>query len=442
MLSADTIAAIATATGRGAIGIVRLSGPSAARIGSSIVGTDLAARPRHMHFRIARTGSGERIDEVLAVLFVGPHSFTGEDVVELHGHGGSRSVELLLSAVLAAGARSAGPGEFSRRAFENGRLDLTQAEGLLAVIDAGSTRSQRIAQQLLAGELRDAIGQLRDQITAVLASVTAEIDFPDDFSSGEGPSTRNGVRAEALATLDSKLTTLAASGELGRVLSDGISVALVGETNAGKSSLFNRLVGRERSLVDEQAGTTRDYVEAQVIWQGISITLVDTAGSRQASGLEERGIELGRRRAAEADVEVVVVPAGSAVWPQASARQLVVASKVDLVGDDVSVGSDVIATSATQGEGLVALQEAVVKRATGMAAETPGHVLVSARQRRGIELALAAVRAARDSDLAGRSPELVAVDLQTARLQLTQLLGEHVDDEMLDELFTRFCIGK
>ena len=306
----DTIAAIATAQGRGAVGIVRISGPEALSVATSIVGDGLEGRPREMLLRVARDDSGERIDEVLAVLFVGPHSFTGEDVVELHGHGGVRSVQQILGASLAAGARAAEAGEFTRRAFENGKLDLTQAEGLLAVIEAGTERAQRMAQQLLAGELRASFSSLRDQVTAMLASAEAEIDFPEDV----GPADRSA----GLAAIEAELSRLEQSGNLGRVLSDGISVALVGETNAGKSSLFNRLVGRERSLVAEEAGTTRDFVESAVIWDGVSVTLVDTAGERTASGIESRGIELGRERAAAGRRGAAnCFPADSSAWPGA-----------------------------------------------------------------------------------------------------------------------------
>lgn len=430
----DTIAAIATPAGSGGVGIVRVSGGRALEVVAAVIGGGELV-DRRMTRAVARDpSSGDRIDEVLAVAMRGPRSYTGEDVVELHGHGGALNMGRLLRAALAAGARAAVPGEFTRRAFAAGRMDLTQVEAVLAVIEASSERALRLAQAQLEGSIGGRARTLRGQVTDFLADLEAAVDFPEEGLSLAGRAELGG-RAAALA---SECRALAGTFEVGRALRDGVSVALVGPVNAGKSSLFNRLVGSERALVAAEPGTTRDYVEAEVVWQGVRVTVIDTAGRRSAeSDVERRGIELGMRRAAAADLEILLVPAGSATG-SSSARTIEIISK----GDELAPGSarGVLVTSAVTGEGLEELKAAVVERVTAGARDGgDGAVVSSERQRAQLAAAAAALAAA---SVPGRPEDILALDVREAMQALSRLLGVEVGDDVLDALFARFCIGK
>jgi tRNA modification GTPase len=459
----DTIAAIATPPGAGGVGIVRVSGPRALAALARVV-----ARPadsfvdRHFVASVARDpDTGERLDDVLCVVMRGPRSFTGEDVAEIHGHGGPINMARLLRAVLASGAgvRPAEPGEFTRRAFENGRIDLTRAEAVLAVIEAASERALRLAQSQLAGDLGQRIAELRRAGTALLADVEASIDFPEE---GLELTERRELGGRA-AGLAEECECLVATFEAGRALRDGVHVALCGPVNAGKSSLFNRLVGSERALVAAEPGTTRDFVEARVVWKGVSITLVDTAGLREAaSDVERRGIELGAARARAADIEVHLVAAdeldrkdgsigessiGDASGHESSIgnasagndrRILRVVSKGDRL---VGMAAPHLVTSALTGQGLAELMDAVLDRATsGGLADEGGALLTSERQR--ARAAAAATAFARASRADAQPEEVTALELREAVEALAEILGERVGDEVLDALFARFCIGK
>ncbi len=438
----ETIAAIATPPGAGGIGVVRVSGPAAVAVVARVVGREPETlRDRRMELAVARDpASGERLDEVLCVTMRGPRSFTGEDVAELHGHGGATNMGRLLRAVLAAGARPAEPGEFTRRAFANGRLDLTRAEAVLAVIEASSERALRLAQSQLAGSLGQRIAELRRGGISLLAEVEASIDFPEE---GLELSAR-GELARRAAEIGSACAALAATFDAGRALRDGLHVALCGPVNSGKSSLFNRLVGSERALVAEEPGTTRDFVESRVVWSGVAVTLIDTAGLRETtSDVERRGILLGAERARQADVEVHLVPADLVTDGRdpASSRVLPVVSK----GDTLPAGAAApyLVTSALTGQGIETLVEAVLARATGGTLElNGGEMLTSERQRSLVVKAASGFGRASSSALAGQPEELVAVDVRESVEALAEVLGERVGDEMLDDLFARFCIGK
>jgi tRNA modification GTPase len=433
MIMHDTIAAIATPAGNGGVGIVRVSGPDAVAVIARVVGRAPREERRMMRAVAREPVSGERLDEVLVVVMRGPRSYTGEDVGELHGHGGAVNMARLLRAVLAAGARAAGPGEFTRRAFAAGRMDLTQVEAVLAVIEASSERALRLAQVQLEGGLGLRARELRARVTELLADLEAGIDFPEEGLAVAGRA-KLAARASALAA---ECGALAATFAVGRALRDGVSVALVGPVNAGKSSLFNRLVGRERALVASEPGTTRDYVEAEVVWQGVRVTLIDTAGQREAkSEVERRGIELGERRAAAADLEIVLVPAGARPGG-ASSRSLEIISRGDELSAPAPAG--VLVTSAVTGQGLDELVGAILARvAAGAPDEGAGAVVTSERQRALLAAAAASLAAA-----AGDRPEdVLALDVREALAALSNLLGVEVGDEVLDSLFARFCIGK
>ena len=436
MPAADTIAAIATARGPGGVAIVRVSGPRAIEVVAGMIGRAAAELPdRVLVHGVARSQDGARLDEVLAVAMRAPRSYTGEDVAEVHGHGGTVNAGRLLREVLERGARLAEAGEFTRRAFEHGKLDLAAAEGLLGVIEAASERAWRVAQEQLAGALSATIAELRGRATELVAEIEACVDFPEegiDFLS----STEVAVRARELAA---RCEALAGTFRLGRALRDGIEVALVGPVNAGKSSLLNALVGRERALVAAEPGTTRDYVEARVEWDGIAVTVIDTAGERAAtSEIEERGIALGRERAAGADVRVWVDEAGQG-GAAVDSRTVVVRSKADLGG---ATPAGVLATSARTGEGLDALRARILEVA-GAAGEGDDTVVVTSERQRGLLDRAARGFAATAAGIAAAAPtEVVAVDARDALAALAAVTGEEVGEDVLDELFTRFCIGK
>ena len=458
----DTIAAVATPPGRGGIGVVRVSGPRAVELVARVVGRAPASLPDRqlVHAVAAHPDSGERLDEVLVAAMRAPRSFTGEDVAEIQGHGGPVNMGRLLRAVLAAGARPAEPGEFTRRAFENGRLDLVRAEAVLGIIEAGSERALRVAQAQLAGELGERVEALRARTVELLAELEAGIDFPEEGIEVAGAGALGGRAADIAAGCE----RLAASFGAGRALREGLDVALVGPVNAGKSSLFNRLVGGERALVAEEPGTTRDFVESQLVWDGVPVTLVDTAGWREAEAdLERRGIELGRRRAAEADVEILLVPgdshslqisreisqltrlprgrqneAHSTVRGSERARLLVL-SKGDAMAGPAPDG--VLVTSALTGLGIEELRRQVLEQVGARGGEE-GAVVTSERQRDLVARAGAALRRAADAAVAGHAEEVLALEVREASQALARVLGVEVGDEMLDELFARFCIGK
>jgi tRNA modification GTPase len=435
MAPPETIAAIATATGRGGVGIVRVSGPDAIAIVSGLLGR--AELPERQLVRgVARAQDGERLDDVLAAAMRGPRSFTGEDVAEVFGHGGTVNMGRLLREVMARGARPAEPGEFTRRAFENGKLDLTRAEALLGVIEAGSERAWRVAQAQLAGGLGARVDGLRAEATVLLAEVEASIDFPEED-----------LAVPTAASLVARCTALAAACaqlartfRVGRALRRGVEVAIVGPVNAGKSSLFNALVGRERAIVSAEPGTTRDYVEAQVEWDGVAVTLIDTAGWRSgdAEAVEQRGIELARERVAQVDVVVVCTEEADAGAGDDDGRRVEVRTKCD---DGRSVVG-AVATSARTGRGLAELRAAVLARA-GVAGDTDDEIVVSSERQRGLLDAASRGFAAAAVGLGRRQPlEMVALDVRDGTRSLAEIVGAEVGETMLDELFARFCIGK
>jgi tRNA modification GTPase len=449
----DTIAAIATPAGTGGLGVVRVSGSAAIPLVATLVGrAPEALADRALVHGVARDRDGTRLDEVLVVAMRAPRSYTGEDVAEVHGHGGQVNMGVLLRAVIAAGARVAEPGEFTRRAFENGKLDLTRAQAVVDVIEAGSERALRVAQAQLAGELAACVGSLRERVVGLLCEVEAQVDFPEEDLDFLAPRTL----AEVAVALGDEVARLAATFGLGRALRDGISVAVVGPVNAGKSSLFNRLLGQERAVVTAEPGTTRDFVEARTVWNGLPIMLIDTAGERSAgeaatSDAERRGIELSRRRVAAVDVCIIVCEASSvgadaAAWgvaarePAASARAVRVLSKVDLGG---AGAPGWLATSARTGQGLDELRARVIAAAVGQPGDGSDSVVVTCERQRGL-LARAGAALAAAAVGAGRRqpPEILAAELRVAAEALAEMVGERVGEAVLDALFARFCIGK
>jgi tRNA modification GTPase len=434
----DTIAAIATASGVGGVGIVRVSGPDAVRIVAEVLAVDASLLDRSVRVGWAHDKAGTRIDQVIAFAMRAPASFTGEDVAELQGHGGAHNLSRLLDAVLDRGARIAEPGEFTRRAVANGKLDLLRAEALLEVIHAGSERAWRLAQANLGGRIGEVAQELEQRTMVVLAEIEGRIDFPEE-----------GIEAADAAWIATELEALSARcGKLadgfrhGRALSHGITVALVGPVNVGKSSLLNALVGKERALVAALPGTTRDYLEVADVWNGVAVTIVDTAGTRPtADAIEARGIQLGEQRVASADV-VVVVNDHASPWDDGSrygARALVVRSKSDLGGDLRGA----LATSAETCEGLDELKHRVL--ALAGVADREGNeeaFVTTARQQATAAAARDAFAAALVAWRARQATEVVALEVRHGLSALAQLRGVEVGDRVLDEVFARFCIGK
>lgn len=438
MIFDDTIAAIATAAGVGGVGIIRLSGPRAIEIAQATVDFELT---REVRVGWASDVRGQRIDQVLAFAMAAPRSFTGEDVAELQGHGGTHNLSKLLDNVVERGARIAEPGEFTRRAVANGKLDLLRAEALLDVIHAGSDRAWRLAQLGLAGQLGAQVAELEGRAMRVLSEIEGSIDFPDDDLQ-----TREAQWVEAeLEAVRAGCARLASGFRHGHAISHGIAVALVGPVNVGKSSLLNALVGSERALVGTEPGTTRDWLEVQTTWSGVAVTLIDTAGWRDDAGTtERRGIELGVQRVATADV-VVVVNDGIAPWDDGAryeTRGVVVRSKADKSGL-LPDRNDVIATSATTGQGLGDLRTRVLAVAGVAESEGSEHAVVTtARQQALAAKARDAFAAAVEVWRAQRPPEVAAVEIRQGTHTLAQLRGVEVGERVLDEVFARFCIGK
>jgi len=423
------------------VGIVRLSGGEAeAIVARHLRWQGVTPQPRELCRARFVDAAGEAVDELLAVRFPAPASYTGEAVVELHGHGNPVVLERIVVELVRAGARLARPGEFTERAFLAGKLDLTQAEAVATLIDARSAGAARLAQRLLAGELGEDLGRLRDTIVAVEAEVEAAIDFPDEEIDPAG-----GARLAArLAPVEEAVARLLAGHAAARHRIDGVRVVLVGAVNAGKSSLFNRLLAEERAIVTPEPGTTRDYLEGRVVWEGIEVRLVDTAGLRDATGEAERqGIERSRGEAQAADLLLHVVdatvPAVAEALPEGPT--LVVWNKVDLAPGGPPVGlGEVVAASARTGVGVAAVRDWIVEQAREA---TAGDSLACLpRHRLGLEAVRAALGAARDGLTAGLSPELVAFELREAQAALGELIGERTPEAVLEAIFSRFCIGK
>ena len=455
----DTIAAISTPPGLGAIGIVRISGPQApaiaARLFRAADGQSVEAMASHRLVLGRVHDDGRPLDEVLLAVMRAPRSYTRQDVVELHCHGGAAAVRAVLELALAAGARLAGPGEFTRRALLAGRIDLTQAEAVLDLIQARTRAGLRAAQARLAGRLGHRAAAVRRTVTAAAAELEAAIDFPDEQLEGLVAAAR---RRAAVARR--QLAGLLAGADAGRLYRQGLAVAIAGRPNVGKSSLFNRLLREARAIVSDEPGTTRDVVAETIAIHGVPLRLSDSAGLRQANGEAERqGVERAERAMAEADLVLLVLDASQplaagdraalASLRAAGAEWLAVANKADLPARlDPAVagellGEQPLAVSAKTGAGIEALEAALAERLLGPGLVPPEDALVaSAREAdclRRCDAALERFAAAVD---AGTPPEAAALDLRDAAAAIGELLGDIAHDELLDHIFSRFCIGK
>ena len=430
-LTRDTIAAIATPPGRGGIGVVRVSGPAVPRIARTILG-------RLPEPRVATFGAFAQVDEGIALYFPAPHSYTGEAVLELQGHGGPVVMQALLAACLDAGARLAEPGEFTRRAYLEGKLDLAQAEAVADLIDAASREAARSALRSLSGEFSEAIGALQAQLVELRALTEATLDFPEE----ELDALHRDDAAARLARVQQALEDVLARSRQGSLLRSGIHVVLAGRPNVGKSSLLNRLAGEERAIVTPQPGTTRDALREPIQIEGVPLVVVDTAGLRVASDMVERlGIERTQRELERADVVLAVFDAtrGRDALENlpAGAARIEVYNKVDLAPGFVPPAG-ALALSAKTGEGIDRLRHALLET-MGWAATGESVFLARERHLRALELARAHLAAAaRDT----RRWEFFAEELRLAHVALGTITGEFSADDLLGEIFTRFCIGK
>ena len=430
----DTIAAVATPPGRGGIGIVRLSGPAAPRIAGQLLGSLPAPRQATNARFVDR--NGEPIDEGIALYFPAPHSYTGEDVVELHGHGGPIVMQALLAACLDHGARLAEPGEFTRRAFLEGKLDLAQAEAVADLIDASSREAARSALRSLTGEFSSAIDAVRSQLVELRALTEAQLDFPEE----ELDVLHREDAAQRLARVTALLQDILARSRQGSLLRAGVHVVLAGAPNVGKSSLLNRLAGEERAIVTDLPGTTRDALREPIQIDGVPLVMVDTAGLRTSKDEVERlGMARTKQELERADVVLVVHAATDpgTLRVEGGATRLDVYNKVDLAPGFVAPAGG-IAVSAKTGAGLAELREAIL-RAAGWTAT--GESLFLARERH-LRALTAAADHLRQATLERNRWELFAEELRLAHEELSRITGAFTADDLLGEIFGRFCIGK
>lgn len=430
----DTIAAIATPPGRGGIGIVRLSGPAASRIAQQLIG----ALPQPRQATNATFKAAEPIDEGLALFFPAPNSYTGEDVVELHGHGGPIVMQVLLAACVDAGARLADPGEFTQRAFLEGKLDLAQAEAVADLIDASSREAARSALRSLRGEFSSAIDALRDQLIELRALTEAQLDFPEE----ELDVLHREDAARRLAAVQAALDDVLARSRQGSLLRSGVHVVLAGRPNVGKSSLLNRLAGEERAIVTDIPGTTRDALREPIQIEGVPLVMVDTAGLRaSADEVERLGMARTQKELEQADVVLAVHAAGEGdalpMELQPGASRIDVFNKIDLSPAFVPPAG-AVAVSAKTGAGLAELRQAIL-RAAGWTATGESPFLARERHMR-------ALTSAKDHLLRAASEqsrwELFAEELRLAHEELSRITGAFSADDLLGEIFGRFCIGK
>ena len=482
----DTIAAIATPPGLGGIAILRLSGPDARTVLSALfsppeksrtAGT-FAFRPRHMHHGHALDRDGHPLDEVLAVYMPGPGSATGEDVGEIHCHGGAGVTAALLEAALAAGARLAGPGEFTRRAFLNGRLDLAQAEAVAELISAPTREGARLAAAKLDGSLSRAVTDLRSSLDALRIQVTLAVDFPDE----EAELLDREAFASTAACGRKRIRVLLEAFERARLWSEGALAVLAGKVNAGKSSLLNALLGRPRAIVSDKPGTTRDYIEESINLKGLPLRLTDTAGLREESeDVESEGIRRTHGLAAEADILLLVADLGLPPGPDEyeffrqhgqalhQQRLLLVLNKTDLapaeaadqwrsrlidnapeaLAHDLSL-CPCFPVSARTGEGLDALAEGMRQAIAGSASggtagsplQTGGDAAPNLRQSHLLRQADDELAALEQALTDKHPPDILSVHLEAAAACLDEVTGSTDNEELLDRIFSSFCIGK
>ena len=454
-MSSGTIAAIATPLGEGGLAVIRISGPDAVGVaerifepaGKRTVRPGAAATHTVHYGHIVR--DGRRIDEVLLTVFRSPRTFTREDTVEISCHGGVLVTRLVLEAVLAAGARAAGPGEFTLRAFLNGRIDLAQAEAVADLIHARTELALDAANEQLAGTLSRRIRTLRDDLMRTSAHIEAHIDFPDEDIS---PDT-HGTLLGRLDQGDVLIAGLLKTAKEGQVLRRGIRAAIIGRPNAGKSSLLNQLLGHDRAIVSPVAGTTRDTVEETADVRGIPVVFIDTAGLRETDDdVEAEGVRRSRAALGKAELVLHVLDASGplteddrSLLAEASGRpRVLVLNKADLpTALRLPDGLAGVATSCSTGAGIEAVKDAIERTVwSGRLSSVPSQITVNARHADALRRAQGSIQRAAAELRGGSSLELVAIDLRIAADAVGEIVGKTTTDDLLDAIFSQFCLGK
>jgi tRNA modification GTPase len=430
--------------------VVRVSGPDALIIAGTLVRKPAAleAQPSHTVRRVQLVDgdSGNLIDDALCTVMRGPRSYTGEDVVELSCHGSPPLLAMVVEGLRRAGARLATPGEFTRRAFVNGRLDLGQAEAVALMIGARTERSVKLAARARLGDLGDRITALREALLELVGGLEVSLDFPDERVGIDVDAAR--VRVQELAH---EVDAIVAAAQRGRLVQDGVTIAIVGRPNAGKSSLLNALLGRDQAIVAPTPGTTRDVVEGALVIGGVPARLLDTAGwAHPADAIEAEGMRHSRRALDESDIALLVVDGSAAPAPNEAAadltgrRVIVVRSKIDLPQHSEANGPrDAVAVSAVTGAGLSALFRRIGEELAELvgAENEEGQIATSLRQREGLERIQRALQSA-TAALAGMPLEVALVDFRQALLAASALLDVELGDAVLDRIFSTFCVGK
>jgi tRNA modification GTPase len=454
-LSKDTIAAIATAQGRGGVGIVRVSGPKARQLADAITRREL--QPRHAHHGPFHDENGAHLDEGLALFFPGPHSFTGEDVLELHGHGGPVVLDMLLRRCVTLGCRLARPGEFSERAFLNDKLDLAQAEAIADLIEASSEQAARNAVRSLQGAFSKRVEALTEGLVQLRIYVEAAIDFPEE----EIDFLADGLVLSRLDALRNALSEVQREADQGALIREGMTLVIAGRPNAGKSSLLNLLAGREAAIVTSVAGTTRDVLKEHIHIDGMPLHVIDTAGLRDTGDIVERiGVERAVRAIESADRILLVVDSNSpeasdphSLWPEfmdvAPPRNKItlIRNKADLSGEPTGLeiaptGEAVLTLSALDNhEGLRLLRDHL-KTVMGYEHTTEGHFSARRRHLDALRQAQQYLDHGRDQLVDAAAGELLAEDLRMAQQALGEITGAFTSDDLLGRIFTSFCIGK
>jgi tRNA modification GTPase len=450
----DTIAALATPPGTGGIGVVRVSGPLAFAIVDSITGRprgrSVASYHGHtLHRANVITAAGESIDDVLLAVFHAPRSYTGEDVVEISGHGGPIPMRRILTRLLEQGARLAQPGEFTQRAFLNGKIDLAQAEAVGDIIAAQTEEAHRLAQRQGEGRLSREVTRVRDIVLGVLARIEASIDFPEDV--GDLDTSLCGSELERAAA---SVRELLATADRGILMRQGLKLVLAGRPNVGKSSLLNALLRTARAIVTPIPGTTRDVIEESLNLRGMPIRAIDTAGLRETDDPVERiGVERSRQSLAEADLVLFVQEASAGETPEdvrlraglGAQPYLLVWNKWDLVTAQPPEAENAISVSAETGWNIDVLEDEIAKVVLhGQAApgDEAAAVVTHARHRAALQAAQAAIENALGTLRAGLPADFVSVDVRSALTALGEITGETASEDVISEIFDRFCIGK
>lgn len=461
LTSDDTISAIATAIGEGGIGIVRVSGSKALAIADKLfvskTGRQAATTPSHkvLYGNIVDPDKGEQIDEVLLVIMRAPRSYTCEDIVEIHCHGGPVPLQRVLAVTLKAGARLAEPGEFTKRAFLNGRLDLAQAEAVIDIIRAKTDTSLKAAVGNLSGQLSEQVKGLRHTVLRMIAQLEAAIDFPEEDIE-EAAATDV---AELIKEADRQLTALLATAQTGKILREGLATVIIGKPNVGKSSLLNALLREKRAIVTDVPGTTRDIIEEYVNIRGVPLKIIDTAGIRETADIVEKlGVERARELVGQADLILVLLDASVPLSSEdkavlallADKQAVVLINKSDLPArleagevERYTGGRLVLRISVAQGQGLAELEQAIIDMVySGQVSQGEAAFVSNVRQADALRQAQERLADALATIAAGMPTDCIVVDLRAAWEKLGEITGDTVGEDIIEQIFTQFCIGK